>query len=70
MKTKVGLNYFRNECSKVKKQFFDLTNISRNKAGKTKNNSNFSVSLSLMTQHNPLLVNYEIINKRKTACAQ
>ena len=50
--------------SKVKKQFSDVRNISREEARRPKNNDNFSASCKLITQYNPLLPNIKtIINK-------
>ena len=46
--------------SKVKKQFSDVRNISREEARRPKNN-NFSASCNLITQYNPLLPNIKTI---------
>ena len=50
--------------SKIKKQFSDVRDISREEARKPKNNYNFSVSCNLFTQYNPLLPNIKIIIKK------
>ena len=39
--------------SKVKKQFPDVKNISREEAKRPKTNNNFSVSCNLIIQYNP-----------------
>ena len=50
--------------SKVKKQFFDVRNISMEEARRPKNNNNFSASCNLITQYNPLLSNIKTIIKK------
>ena len=50
--------------SKVKKQFSDVRNISREEARRPKNNNNFSASCNLITQYNPLLPNIKTIIKK------
>ena len=50
--------------SKVKKQFSDVINISREKARRHKNNNNFPASCNLITQFNPLLPNIKTIIKK------
>ena len=50
--------------SKVKKQFSDVRNISREEARRPKNNSNFSASCKLTTQYNPLLPYIKTIIKK------
>ena len=47
--------------SKVKKQFSDVRNISREQARRPKNNNNFSTSCNLIMQYNPLLPNIKTI---------
>ena len=53
--------------SKVKKQFSDVRNISREEARRPKNNNNFSASCNLITQYNPLLPNIKTIIKKHLA---
>ena len=43
------------KLSKVKKQFSDVRNISREEARRPKYNNNFSALCNLITQYNPLL---------------
>ena len=50
--------------SKVKKQFSDIRNISREEARRPKNNNNFSAPCNLITQYNPLLPNIKTIIKK------
>ena len=50
--------------SKVKKQFSDVRNISREEARRPKNNNNFSAPCNLITQYNPLLPNIKTIIKK------
>ena len=50
--------------SKVKKQFSDVRNISKEEARRTKNNRNFSTSCNLITQYNPLVPNIKTIIKK------
>ena len=51
--------------SKVKTQFSEVTNISREEAIRPKNNSNnFSASCNVITQYNPLLPNIKTIIKK------
>ena len=50
--------------SKVKKEFSDVRNISREKAKRRKNNNNFSASCNLITQYNPLLPYIKTIIKK------
>ena len=50
--------------SKVKKQFSDVRNISREEARRPKNNNNISASCNLITQYNPLLPNIKPIIKK------
>ena len=50
--------------SKVKKQFFDVRNISMEEARRPKNNNNFSASCNLITQYNPLLSHIKTIIKK------
>ena len=50
--------------SKVKKQFSDVRNISREEARRPKNNNNISASCNLITQYNPLLPNIKTIIKK------
>ena len=50
--------------SKVKKQFFDATNISSGEARGTKTKSNFSTSCNLITQYNSMLPNVKTIFKK------
>ena len=50
--------------SKVKKQFSDVRNISREEARRPKNNNNFSVLCNLITQYNPLLPKIKTIIKK------
>ena len=51
------------KSSKVKKQFSDVRNISREGARRPKNN-NFLASCNLITQYNPLLPNIKTIIKK------
>ena len=50
--------------SKVKKQFSDVRNISREEARRPKNNNNISASCNLITQYNPLLPNIKTIIRK------
>ena len=50
---------------KVRKQFSDIRNISREEARQPKtHNKNFSTSCNLITQYNPLLSNFKTIIKK------
>ena len=50
--------------SKVKKQFSDIRNISREEARRPKIKSNFSTTCNLITQYNPMLPNIKTIFKK------
>ena len=50
--------------SKARKQFFDVRNISREEARKTKIKSNFSAACNLITQYNPMFPNIKTIFKK------
>ena len=50
--------------SKVKKQFSDVRNISRDEARKLEIKSNFSTTCNLITQYNPMLPNIKTVFKK------
>ena len=52
------------KLNKVKKQFSDVRNTSKEEARRPKTKSNFSTSCNLITQYNPMLPNIKTIFKR------
>ena len=56
--------------SKVKKQFSDVRNISREEARRSKTKGNFSTTCNLITQYNPMLPNIKTIFKKFTCITQ
>ena len=50
--------------NKVKKQFSDVRNTSKEEARRPKTKSNFSTSCNLITQYNPMLPNIKTIFKK------
>ena len=51
------------EPSKVKKQFSDARNISREESSRPKTESNYSTLFNLITQYNQMLFNIKTISK-------